>query len=86
MGKIIFTQLGKNKITDNFLKTLNEQFKNNKTARIKVLKSCCRDKTELKKISDKILEKLGKNFTASIIGYTIVVKKRRRAVRDIRKT
>ena len=49
--------------------------------KISVLKSCCRDRNELKKIADEILEKLGKTYTAKIIGYTIIVKKWRREMR-----
>jgi len=71
-------QLGKNGVTENFITTLKEHFKNYDNVRISVLKSCCRDKAELRKISDEILEKIGKNFTARNIGYTIVVKRWRK--------
>jgi RNA-binding protein YhbY len=74
-------QLGKNSVTENFITTLKEHFKNYENVRISVLKSCCRDKAELRKISGEILEKLGNNFTARVIGYTIVVKKWRKARR-----
>jgi RNA-binding protein YhbY len=74
-------QLGKNGLTDNFIATLKAHFKNYKNIKISVLKSCCRDREELKKISDNILESLGKNYTARVIGYTIVLSKWRRAMR-----
>ncbi|MCX6750795.1 MAG: hypothetical protein NTZ83_05030 [Candidatus Pacearchaeota archaeon] len=45
------------------------------------MRSCCRDREELKKINEEILEKIGKNYTSRIIGYTIVVKKWRREMR-----
>lgn len=71
-------QLGKKGITDNFIKTLENHFKGAQTVKISVLKSLCRDRQEIKKLSEDILEKLGKNHTARIIGYTIVVKKWRK--------
>lgn len=68
-------QLGKNGITENFISGLKSQFKSCNNVRISVLRSFCRDKEELKKISEEILEKLGKNYTARVIGYKIALKK-----------
>ena len=79
MGKIANVQLGKQGLTENFIKTLKDHFKKNENVRISVLKSCCRDKKELKKISEDILEKMGKHYTARSIGYVIVLKKWRKA-------
>lgn len=73
-------QLGKNGLTRNFLRTLKTYFEKFKDVKISVLRSCCRDKKELKEISEKILNFLGKNYTAKLIGYTINVKKWRREV------
>ena len=72
-------QLGKNGVAENFIESLKNQFKNVQNLKISVLRSCCRDKEELKKIVDKILQKLGKNYTAKTIGYTIALKKWRKA-------
>jgi len=72
-------QLGKNGITDNFIDNLKKQFANSKDIKISILRSYCRDKKELKKIVNEILEKMGKNFTAKTIGYTIALKKWRKA-------
>jgi len=80
MGKIIFTQLGKNGVTDNFILTLQNHFKKSKTVRISVLKSArvegIEGKKIVKKYSDEILEKLGKNYSARVIGFVIVTKKK----------
>ena len=81
MEKIGNMHLGKNGVTTNFIETLKSHFKNHKNMRISVLKSATRNREELKKMSEKILDKLGKNFTARIIGYTIVVKKWRKIIR-----
>jgi RNA-binding protein YhbY len=74
-------QLGKNGLTEGFIGNLKHHFDNCKNLKISVLKSCCRDKEELKKIADEILEKMGKTYTTKIIGYTIIVKKWRREMR-----
>ncbi|MGD9276706.1 MAG: YhbY family RNA-binding protein [Candidatus Pacearchaeota archaeon] len=76
---ILNIQLGKNGITENFINTLKLNFKNHRNIKISVLANLTRDKKEIKKLSEEILEKLGKNFTTRIIGFTIVVKKWRRA-------
>jgi RNA-binding protein YhbY len=74
-------QLGKNGLTENFICNLKHHFDTCKNVKISVLKSCCRDREELKKINQEILEKMGNTYTSRIIGYTIVVKKWRREMR-----
>ncbi|MBI2044005.1 YhbY family RNA-binding protein [Candidatus Pacearchaeota archaeon] len=81
MHKFANVQLGKNGITENFMGTLKSHFKNHENVKISVLKSGTRDKQELKKMSDELLDKLGKNYTARVIGFTIVIKKWRKEVR-----
>ena len=58
-------QLGKNKVTEKII----------------VLKSAGHEKTQVKKYSDEILNSLGKNYTAKVIGFTIFLKRWRRARR-----
>jgi len=77
-GAIKQVQLGKNGITDNFIESLRNCFKNHQNVKISVLKSAGHDKMEVKKYSEEILEALGKNYTSKIIGFTIVVKKWRK--------
>jgi len=74
-------QIGKNKLTQNFIETLKNYFKKHEYVKISVLKSCCRNRQELEKIAEEILGELGRAYTARIIGYTIVIKKWRKAVR-----
>jgi len=81
MATLAKIQLGKNGLTDNFILTLENHFKKYNNVKVSVLKSCCRDKEELKEISNKILEKVGKNYTLKIIGYTLAIKKWRKPVR-----
>ena len=74
-------QIGKNGITDNFISSLVNCFKNHDNIKVSVFKSACRDKKELKKITENILENLGKNYTARIVGYTIAFKKWKKSMR-----
>ncbi len=74
-------QLGKNKVTENFIETIKNHFKKHKNVKIDVLKSAGREKEMIKVYRDQVLEKLGKNYTAKIIGFTIFVKKWRKAKR-----
>jgi len=74
-------QIGKQGITENFISTLKEYFKNAKIVRISVLKNARHDKEKVKEYCDKILKNLGKKYDARVIGFTIVVKKFRKNVR-----
>ena len=81
MATLATIQLGKNGLTDNFILTLKNHFKKSNNVKVSVLRSCCRNKKELKEIAEEILEKLGKNYTTKTIGYTIAIKKWRKPVR-----
>jgi RNA-binding protein YhbY len=81
LGSIAKIQLGKNGITENFILTLKSHFENHVNVKVVVLRNFCRDKKQLNEIEAKILDKLGKNYTAKSIGYTIAIKKWRKDVR-----
>ena len=72
-------QLGKNGITENFIQNLKNCFQNYENVRVSVLKSAGHDKAKIKGYYEEILEKLGKNYTAKIIGFKIIIKKWRKA-------
>jgi RNA-binding protein YhbY len=74
-------QLGKNGITENFIETLKDHFKNHVNVKISVLKSAGHNKEGIKKYSEEILEKLGRNYTARVLGFTIFLKKWKKNVR-----
>ena len=78
---LIKLQIGKKGLTPEFIENLKILFavKTNDSARIYLLPSSTRDKAEVKKWVEEILAKLGKNFTCKIIGYTLVLRKWRRA-------
>ncbi len=79
------TQLGKQGVTDNFIITLRSMFKNHRNVKVSVLKSARpagkegRDKVI--EYKDKVLDGLGVKYTAKIIGFTITIKKWRKAKR-----
>jgi len=68
-------QLGKNGITENFISTLQSHFQKHRDVRIQVLKSAREDRDSMKKYEKKLLEKLGKNYTARTIGFVIKLKR-----------
>ena len=74
-------QLGKQGVNENFIKTLKDHFNKCKNVKIPVLKSARKNKSNVRKFSEEILEKLGKNYTAKVIGFTIFVKRWRKDVR-----
>jgi RNA-binding protein YhbY len=74
-------QLGKNGITENFISTLKSNFQTHENVRISVLKSAGHEKGKVREYSDEILDKLGKNYTAKLIGFKIILKKWRKARR-----
>jgi RNA-binding protein YhbY len=71
-------QIGKNGLTENFFQTLGNYFQKTRTVKISVLQSARESKEDVKKYAQEILEKLGKNYTAKIIGFTITIKKWRK--------
>jgi len=76
---LVEMQIGKNGLTDNFIQTLKCNFQTHDNVRISVLKSAGHEKEKIKEYSEKILENLGKNYTAKLIGFKIIVKKWRKA-------
>ena len=75
------TNIGKNGINDNFIELLKSAFKNHENVRICVLKNAGHEKNKVKEYSEIILSKLGKNYTAKVVGFTIFVKKWRKPKR-----
>jgi RNA-binding protein YhbY len=81
LEKVGHIQLGKQGITENFIETLKNHFKKCKNVKVSVLKSAGHEKEKVKEYSEEILNKLGKNFTSKVVGFTIFLKKWRKAVR-----
>ncbi len=74
-------QLGKKGLTSEFLTNLKQRFEKyqNKTIKIHILKSARESKQDVKKYAKEIQEYLGVKFTYKIIGFSIFLKKWRKA-------
>jgi len=75
-------QLGKNGITENFIATLENHFNKHNNVKVSVLKSVERNKEKMKEFREELLNRLGNNYTAKIIGFSISLKKWRKNVRE----
>ena len=69
-------QLGKQGVTENFIKTLQTYFVKNKVVKISVLHSNTTDKKEIKKLAEEISEKLNGIFDIKLIGHKIILRRR----------
>jgi len=76
---LVKLQIGKNGITEGFIETLKVAFKKNDAVRISVLQAGTRDKKELEEMNKKLLAALGASYTSKVIGYTIALRKWRKA-------
>jgi len=74
-------QLGKNGVTDNFIATLKDHFKKHNAIKVSVLKGAGHERDKIREYVKQILEKLGRNYIAKTIGFTIFLKKWRKPVR-----
>ena len=81
MQPISSIQIGKKGLTDNLIETLRTHFKKHQNVKVVFLKSSIRDRKKLKKVAEQIVDKLGKNYTYKILGFTVFVKRWRRAIR-----
>ncbi len=81
MANLVKLQLGKNGLTPEFIGNLKTIFANKGTERVRIglLKSASRDKEQMKLWAEKLIGELGENYTFLIIGYTIVLRKWRKA-------
>jgi RNA-binding protein YhbY len=69
-------QLGKQGVTENFIKTLQTYFVKNKVVKISVLQALSTDKKEIKKLAEEISEKLSGTFDIKLIGHKIILRRR----------
>lgn len=81
MQLISSIQVGKKGVSDNLIETLKTHFKRHQNVKVVFLKSSARNKRKMKKDAEEIIEELGKNYTYRILGFTIFIKKWRKAKR-----
>ena len=81
MTSQIEIQLGKKGLTPEFLESLKKRFEkiSIKNIKIKVLPSARESRDDVKKYSEEIVKYLGNKFNSRIIGFSIFVKKFRKA-------
>jgi RNA-binding protein YhbY len=79
--KLGLMQIGKNGLTENFFMNLENEFKNHENVKIVVLKNAGHEKKNVADMNTKILERMGNKYTSRVIGFTINLKKWRKAVR-----
>lgn len=79
MPALTQAQIGKNGVTPNYIETLKTYFKKHDIVKISVLKSGGHEKAKVKEYSDQIIQGLGEYYTSKIIGFTIIVRKWRKA-------
>ena len=74
-------QLGKKGLTPEFILDIEKRLENirNAVVRISVLKSARQSKNDVKKYADEIIKKMGAKYTAKTIGFTISLRKWRKA-------
>lgn len=82
MKGILKLQIGKNGLTDSVKDQIKKVFEKETLIKISILKSACRDREEAKKMADTLVDFLGKKYSYRLIGYTLVVRKWRKAVRE----
>ena len=76
-------QIGKQGLTAGIVEALNNSLKTHKQIRVSILKSCCRDKSEIQKLVDELQEKLAAKCSFRIIGFTIIINKLTRSLNTI---
>jgi len=81
MPALTQSQIGKNGVTSNFIETLKTYFKKHDIVKISVLKSGGHEKSKVREYSNQIISDLGEYYTSKIIGFTIIVRKWRKARR-----
>lgn len=69
-------QLGKQRVTENFIKTLQTYFVKNKVVKISVLQSLSTDKKEIKTLAEEIKNSLQGNFDIKLIGHKIILRRK----------
>ena len=73
--------IGKKGLQESNLVTLKKLFKNRESMKVVLLKAAGHTKENVREIADKIIEELGNKYTHKIVGFTIFLKKWRKAKR-----
>ena len=74
-------QMGKAGLSEAFVEQVRAMFENETLVKISILKSCCRDKKDAKKVGEDLVEALGVKYGFKLVGYVLTVVKFRKAQR-----
>ncbi len=72
-------QIGKRGLTHGTIEAIKNAFKTRENVKVCVLKSAGHEKKKIKQIAEEIQKELGERYTYRIIGFTIFLKKWRKA-------
>ena len=72
-------QIGKSGVTEGTITSLNNAFKTHKSVRVSVLKSAAPSKDKIEELVAHLARRLSGSFSYKIIGFTIVLGKRKKA-------
>ncbi len=72
-------QIGKNGLTKGTFELIKNCFKTHNDIKVCMLKSAGHTKEKVRETAEKILSELGKNYTYKTVGFTIFLKKWRKA-------
>lgn len=81
--EIASVQIGKQGLTKGMIDLIEKMFQNHELVKIAVLKTCTRDREEMKKLAQdlcsELMRRFKKEFTFRIVGFTIFMRKWRRS-------
>lgn len=66
-------QMGKAGLSEAFVEQVRSIFENETMVKISILKSCCRDKSDAKKIAEDLIGNLGVKYGFKLVGYVLTV-------------
>ena len=72
-------QIGKKGLTSEFVEQVRKTFEKSDLIKIELLKSATRKKEEADTIGNDLVDKLGDKFTCKRVGYTLTIRKWRKA-------
>jgi len=78
MKQIKRLQIGKNGLSIAFIEQVKGFFENEEVLKISILKSACRDKKDAVKLSDSLMDSLGKKYSYKLVGYVLTVRRFRK--------
>ncbi len=81
MRQIKKLQLGKNGLTESFVKQIKSIFEKETLVKISILKSACRNKSDAKMIAEDLINALGEKYGYKLVGYVLTIIKYRKIQR-----